>query len=323
MGKITNNIAPGSSIKITMKKLSLFICLMSAANQFSFACDICGCGVGSYYVGILPEFSKKIMGIRYRYNTLRTHIGAGGITTYLTTEETYRTAELWGGWTIGNKIRLMGYIPVSFNEKLNQDITTNKQGLGDAGLQGFYKLYASDKGIGNKRLVQSLWIGAGVKVPTGKYDALEKNSGQENANIFQLGTGSVDLTINAMYDIRLQDAGINLATSYKINTTNQQSYRYGNKFNVNVQVYYKFRIKNAVTLAPNTGILFEKAELDKDHSYTVDVSGGRVLLGTVGLEAAYRKIAIGANWQSPMSQDLAGGFVKANNRGMVHISFMF
>jgi len=306
-----------------MKRILILVCLICLINKSSQACDICGCGVGSYYVGILPEFSKKIMGLRYRYNTLRTHIGAGGVTTYLTTEEKYRTTELWGGWTIGKKIRLMGYIPVSFNEKLNQGITTGKQGLGDIGLQGFYKLFATDKGVGNKRLVQSLWIGAGIKIPTGKYDAALKNSGQETANIFQLGTGSVDFTFNAMYDIRLQDAGINLATSYKINTTNRQSYQYGNKFNVNGQVYYKFRIKNKVTVAPNAGILFEKAELDKDHGYTVDVSGGRVLLGTLGLEAAFKKIAIGANWQSPMSQNLAGGFVKANDRAMVHVSFMF
>jgi hypothetical protein len=287
------------------------------------ACDICGCGAGSYYVGILPEFSKKIIGVRYRYNTLRTHIGAGGVTTYLTTEEMYRTTELWGGWTIGKRFRLMGYVPAIFNEKLNQGITTKKNGLGDMGVQGFYKLFNSDKAMGAKRLVQSLWIGAGVKVPTGEYDATEKNGSQQTANIFQLGTGSVDLTFNAMYDIRLQDAGISLSGSYKLNTKNKESYRYGNKVSANAQVYYKIRIKQLVTLAPNAGIMYERAGVDKDHGYTVDVSGGNVLLGTAGIEAAYKRMAIGCNWQSPMSQNLAGGFVKASNRAMVHISFMF
>jgi hypothetical protein len=289
----------------------------------SMACDICGCGAGSYYVGILPEFSKKIIGVRYRYNTLRTHIGAGGVTTYLTTEEMYRTTELWGGWTIGKRFRLMGYVPAIFNEKLNQGITTKKNGLGDMGVQGFYKLFNSDKAMGAKRLVQSLWIGAGVKVPTGEYDATEKNGSQQTANIFQLGTGSVDLTFNAMYDIRLQDAGISLSGSYKLNTKNKESYRYGNKVSANAQVYYKIRIKQLVTLAPNAGIMYERAGVDKDHGYTVDVSGGNVLLGTAGIEAAYKRMAIGCNWQSPMSQNLAGGFVKASNRAMVHISFMF
>jgi hypothetical protein len=34
-------------------------------------------------------------------------------------------------------------------------------------------------------------------------------------------------------------------------------------------------------------------------------------------------MAVGANWQTPFSQNLAGGFVKANDRAMVHLSFMF
>lgn len=304
------------------KKLLLtgFACILLSGV---FACDICGCGVGSYYIGILPDFSKKIIGLRYRYNTLRTHIGAGGITTYLTTDEKYRTAELWGGWTIGKRLRVMGYIPVSFNEKLNQGITTAKSGLGDVGLQGFYQVFSQNKTVGNKLLVHSLWLGAGVKAPTGKYDAAEKNAGLETANIFQLGTGSIDFTFNAMYDIRLQDAGINATASYKVNTTNKEQYRYGNKFSINAQAYYKFRLWQKVTVAPNAGIQYEKAKLDNDNGFEVDVSGGNVLMGAVGAEIAFKRIAVGANFQTPFSQNLAGGFVKANDRAMAHIAFLF
>ena len=287
-----------------------------------FACDICGCGVGSYYIGILPEFNKKIIGIRYRYNSLRTHIGAGGQTSYLTTRETFHTAELWGGWNISKKFRIMGYIPVSFNQKKNQEATTSKTGLGDIGVQGFYRLFDQRKSIASKLLVHSLWLGAGVKLPTGKYETPAKDQAAPSANLFQLGTGSLDFTLNAMYDLRIQDAGINTAVSYKINTANRDEYRYGNKFSASAQAYYKFRIMNAFTLAPNAGVLYETAEKDKDAGFEAGVSGGNVLLGTAGLEAAFSKFAIGAGFQHPMSQELAGGFVKANGRAMVHISFL-
>ncbi|MGN6436488.1 MAG: transporter [Agriterribacter sp.] len=302
----------------------IIILLISIASfESAWACDICGCGVGSYYVGILPEFSKKIIGVRYRYNSLVTHLGAGGSTSYLTTDETYRTAELWGGWTIGKKLRLMAYVPVSFNEKFNQGITTRKTGLGDVGVQGFYQVFDSRSTTeANKMLVHSLWVGAGVKVPTGKYEAPEKN-GMETANIFQLGTGSVDFTLNAMYDLRLQDAGINTMVSYKMNTVNGDEYRYGNKFSSSVQAYYKFRIMNKLTLAPNAGLLFESAKKDMDDGYRVDVSGGHMLLGSFGAEITFKNIAIGGNYQVPASQNLAGGFVKANNRAMMHVAFVF
>lgn len=304
-----------------MKKQLLITCLLFFTVPV-FACDICGCGAGSYYIGILPEFNKKITGIRYRYNSLKTHIGAGGQTSYLTTRETFHTAEIWGGWNISRKFRVMGYLPVNFNEKKNQESTASKTGLGDMGVQGFYKLFDQRKTVGTKLLVHSLWMGAGLKLPTGKYESPAKNRSAPDANLFQLGTGSVDFTLNAMYDLRIQDAGINAAASYKLNTENSDDYRYGNKLSLSMQGYYKFRILNAFTLSPNAGVLYETAECDSDAGFTSDVSGGNVLLATTGLEAAFTTFAIGAGFQHPLSQHLAGGFVKANNRAMVHISFL-
>ena len=306
-----------------MKKYSALI-LFLIMYASCFACDICGCGVGSNYIGILPEFSKKILGLRYRYNTLLTHIGVGGQTSYLTTTETYRTTELWGGWTIGKRFRAMINLPMNFNEKRNAESTSYKNGLGDIALQSFYKVVDNRKTLGEKLLVHSLWIGAGIKLPTGKYEAPEKNGDLINtANIFQLGTGSVDFTFGMMYDIRLQDVGLNTTINYKMNTKNKEDYQYGNKFSTSTQAYYKIRIANLFTIAPNAGIVYENASLDEDHKYKADVSGGYVLMSTLGIEATFKHIAVGTNFQHPLSQDLANSFVKTNDRLMIHAAFMF
>lgn len=305
-----------------MKKYIITIAVVLALPMFSSACDICGCGVGNSYIGILPDFYKKIFGVRYRYNSLLTHIGAGGATTYLTTAEMYRTVELWGGYNIGSKFRIMVAVPYSFNERLNQGITRSKNGLGDVSAAGYFQAISNRKVIfSNKLLVQSLWIGGGVKLPTGKYNPSDKSAANENTNLFQLGTASTDFTINAMYDIRLQDAGLNIASAYKINTANKYDYKYGDKLTINGEAYYKFRIKNKVTIAPNTGIQYEKSQKDTDRKFGVDISGGYLLSGTAGVETSFKKISIGGNYQIPLSQNLGSGFVKANNRFMVHISF--
>lgn len=304
-----------------MKKIFTLIIFLCSVG-YTMACDICGCGVGSSYIGILPEFNSKIFGVRYRYSSLLTHIGSDGVNTYLTSREHYRTAELWGGWNITPRIRLMLNVPVNFNERINQGERFTKSGIGDVSVSGYYQLLNSRKTVHtDKLLVQSLLLGAGVKLPTGKYNPADKGNTNDNANLFQLGTGSVDFMLNAMYDIRLQDAGINMMASYKINTTNKYDYMYGNKLNLSTQAYYKFRIKEKVLLAPNAGILYETARKDLDGKYAADVSGGNILMGTIGLETGYKKIAIGANWQTPFSQNLANGFVKAGNRMMVHIAF--
>ncbi len=162
----------------------------------------------------------------------------------------------------------------------------------------------------------------GVKLPTGKYNPSDKSGVNENTNLFQLGTASTDFTFNAMYDIRLPDAGLNLSFSYKINTINKFDYQYGNKLSANTQAYCKFRIKDKITIAPNTGVQYANAQKDTDRKFAVDISGGNLLLGTIGAETSFSKISIGGNWQSPLSQNLGNGFVKARNRMMVHVSFM-
>lgn len=306
------------------KIIILVICLLTGIYE-ARACDICGCGVGSYYIGLLPDFKKRFMGVRYQYKTLRSHLGPGGTTSYLTTDETYQTAEIWGGWNIGKRFRVLGFVPVNFNSRENQGATMNKSGIGDIAVVGYYQLLDKQHTVLNsKLLVQSLWIGGGIKVPTGKYEPAERKENEDTPNNFQLGTASTDFTVNAMYDIRLMDAGINTNVSYKMNTGNKYDYRYGNKFTANILAYYKIRVARQVTIAPNAGILYETAEKDtEDKRYKVDVSGGHSLLATTGIEATFGTISAGANFQPVISQQLADMRVKAGNRAMVHVTYLF
>ncbi|MCX6318001.1 MAG: transporter [Bacteroidetes bacterium] len=303
-----------------MKKLTIVISFLTAASSSS-ACDICGCGVGGNYIGILPDFAKHVAGLRYRYNALQTHLGTGGSITYLTSLEKYQTLEFWGGWTIGKKVRLMASIPYAINERTNQGITRSKNGLADVTLSGYYQLLNKMKTTGRgKMLMQTLWLGAGIKLPAGKYTAADKQNTSQQTNLFQLGTGSTDFLMQGMYDIRLHDAGLNITASYKMNTANRYAYNYGNKLSTSAQFYYKWRIKKKLTLAPNAGIASEHAKKDIDDKVVVDLSGGRMWMGTVGTEASYEKISVGAVYQTPFSQHLANDVVKARAKLMVHMS---
>ncbi|MDE3126313.1 MAG: transporter [Bacteroidota bacterium] len=307
-----------------MKKIIIGISIVFiVSTQIVKGCDICGCGVGNNYLGIMPDFQKHIFGIRYRNNSLRTHIGVGGITSYLTTTEQYTTAEIWGGWNLSAHLRLIANIPYSFNTRINNAENLQKNGLGDITLSGYYELLNQKKTLHQKLIIQNLWVGAGIKLPTGKYNPADKNTNMQSTNLFQLGTGSTDFLLAGMYDMRIQDVGINVSANYKINGTNNYDYQYGNKFSTTAQVYYKFRIANQLTLAPNLGCQYENAGLDTDQSLQVDISGGKLLLGTIGIESTLNKMAVGANWQTPLSQNLANGFVKANNRLMIHIAWLF
>lgn len=307
-----------------MKKIILSIAILLFSAPV-FACDICGCGVGSYYLGILPDFHKRFFGLRYQHKSLLTHLGSNGEATYLTTKETYSIAELWGGWNIGTKFRVLAFAPVNFNTRENQGHITHKSGVGDLAFMGYANIFTRHRGTAKgKMLAHSLWAGLGIKIPTGAYSNTDKNVAEGIQNTFQLGTGSVDYTFQAAYDIRLQDAGINTNINYKWNSANRYEYRYGNKFTLNTLAYYKFRVHNSISVAPNAGLLYEQAAKDvKQQGITVDISGGHSLAIAGGCEINFKKMSVGAGWQHPVQQRLANGSVSANDRIFVHVSCNF
>ena len=307
-----------------MKKTTITALFILFAVTVSKACDICGCGVGSYYLGILPEYNKRFIGLRYQHKTLVTHLGPFGERTPITADETYQSVELWGGYNIGTHFRVLVFVPYNFNERKTQDTQGTKNGLGDIAVMGYFKLFDNMGTAGERMLVQSLWVGGGIKAPTGKYEPSERLQVQESPNNFQLGTASTDFTLNAAYDIRWNDLGLNANLNYKINTNNKYDYRYGNKFTSNALVYHKFRIAQKVTVAPNIGVLYETAEKDLENKkYNVAVSGGYSVSAVGGVEVGMKGLSFGANYQNVRSQNLAGGRAEGGNRLMVHMSLPF
>lgn len=307
-----------------MKTKILTLLLLATLSFPSLACDICGCGVGSYYLGILPDFSDKFVGLRYQSKLLTTHLGPSGERTPLSSDETYRSIEAWGAWNFGSRWRVMAIVPYNFNnrELENGSLKGEKEGLGDVVAILNYKLFESRLTTSNsKMLAHSLWLGAGVKAPTGKYEDGEQLM-PDSPNNFQLGSGSTDFLVNAAYDIRLMDFGVNVNTSYKLNTENRYDYRYGNKFTGNLLAYYKFNIKQKVRIAPNVGLLYETQQQDLLYGkYEVYQSGGQLLSNVVGVEINVGQLSFGANYQMPITQSLAHDRAWAGNRLMTHVSF--
>jgi hypothetical protein len=311
-----------------MKVKLLFFILFLSVTKNAFPCDICGCGVGSFYIGILPEYTDKFIGLRYQSKLLTTHLSPTGNRTPLTTDERYQSVEVWGAWNFGSKWRVLAIVPYNFNQRTIEasSETGYKSGLGDVIGIVNYKVFESRLTTDNsKLLVHSLWAGMGIKAPTGRYeDAERQNSSPDSPNNFQLGSGSTDFLLNIAYDLRLMDAGINLNASYKLNTENQFEYRYGNKLTGNLLAYYKFNIQNKWRIAPNTGLILETQQKDIIYNqYEVAQSGGNLLSSVLGIEINSGKISLGANYQIPISQNLADGRVYSGNRLMTHVSFTF
>lgn len=301
-------------------KIILLLIASFTMHLTTNACDICGCGVGNNYIGILPEYQSSIIGLRYRYNSMHTHLDPNGATSYLNTTEQFNVAELYGGIQFRPNWRMMFALPYNIVHKMNAAGTSTKNGLGDPMALLQYQILNQKSTINDKINIVTLWFSVGVKAPLGEYSS-DAELAMNNTNTFQLGTGSWDFVTQMMYDWRLQDWGANITAQYKINTTNKASYYYGNKLQSSLQLYRKFAIGKDKNVAPNIGYNIEYSDQDIKQNIAVLSTGGWVQKANCGIEVKLHKVFMGLNYQYVWYQNIGIGSVKVNNGFMVHLGY--
>ena len=232
----------------------------------------------------------------------------------------YNTLELWSGINIGTRWQALAFVPYRINKQVSDDGTLTKNGLGDISLLVNYNLLHSRRHNGSGNIEQQLWIGGGIKLPTGKNEADLSSAGANPGDVnWQTGTGSTDLLLNAAYDISINKVGLNTSVNYKINNHNKSAFHYGDRFTANTFAYYRARALG-IGLAPNLGLLYENSAANTLDKAKVVETGGNILLGSAGLEVSFNKLAMGTNLQLPVKQDFAEGQTRSRIRGLVHVT---
>lgn len=283
----------------------------------SQACSVCGCGVGNYHYGILPQFGKNFVGLRYSYSSFTSTLDGSHAHQY--SYETFRTAELWGRFYPIKRVQAFVFVPFNFNERIEGPTKKNLKGLGDIILSANYNVINTYDST-DRFFKHNLLVGAGLKLPTGEYRQIE-NGLTVNQN-FQLGTGSVDVLLNAIHTIRHGNLGLNAELSYSLNTTNKDEYKFGNAARAGLTIFYILRT-GGLTVMPHVGISGEYFRDNKQFDQSFSETGGRASLCNLGSEFYYRSIAIGVSWSHPGKQKLFSGLVSADDRTSAHITVMF
>jgi len=232
----------------------------------------------------------------------------------------YQTTEIWGGFNINNKIQILSFIPYNFDYSNTDDGIKKSNGFGDITFIGNYNLLNS-KSLNKDTLTvgQQLWIGGGLKLPTGHYsvDAAEIVSSANS----QAGTGSLDFLLTTSYSLVIDNWGLTSNLNYKINQA-ASDFRFGNRFTATAFTFYAFHLKNT-SLSPNIGLLYEYLNPNELAGAKIASTGGQALLGAVGVEARFNKITVGLNAQLPLEANISDGQTKINLRGMAHLTYAF
>lgn len=301
-----------------MKKIFITTLFILATFCVS-ACEICGCGVGNFYMGLLPNFKNHFIGLRYHYMHYHTQL-ANDATQF--SNDYYNTIELWSGWNIGKKWQVIAFVPYHINKQYTDDGIKNNNGLGDVTVLANYTLLHTRNTNKNENTVEhQLAVGGGLTLPTGNFKV---NVTDPNANIgevnSQSGTGSTGFIFNAMYNVTVSNFGVSTSANYKINPANKNDFKFGNRFSANSFAWYRIRTKG-FAISPNIGILYEHSAANQVSKAAVEQTGGYVTLGSAGVEVNYNKISVGISTQLPVKQNLSEGQTQLKLRGLMHVTF--
>ena len=299
-----------------LKKILLagLVGLSVLSGQRAHACDACGCGVGSYQFGILPQQNKSFVGIRYQ-----TKSDASSPYHDLQTKENFQTLEVWSRFYPVKRVQVLALLPYNFNRQETDGKVNKVQGVGDALVLVNYNLLNNADSLYQK-VKHNLFVGGGLKLPTGHFTK-EAEGTELNPNI-QLGTGSLDFVANAIYTIRYDKIGLNTNLTYKYNTANKNEFRFGNKLGAGSALFSVLKIKE-MAIMPNLGFSTEISGKDSHYGSELDESGGYVNFLTFGTEVYFKNFSTGATLQKPVSQNVSAGYVQTNNRFLTHLTFMF
>lgn len=299
----------------------LFFGLLTLLSLPTMACDLCGCSNGGSFFGILPQGHRGFLGIRYRYNSYNSHLNSLN----LSSQEQFRTAELWGRFYPARRVQVMAFVPYQFSQQtlLKSGDVTPLRGLSDITVLAHYNVLNTfmDDSIVHA-VNHNLLIGGGTKLPTGRF-RYDENSLLDVANPnFQLGTGSVDWIANVIYTARYKKWGLNADLSYRMTTTNPNGYRFGNRFNSSASVFYLTSL-NRRSIMPNAGLFLEQAGHDVRDKVMNKQTGGYAAYLNLGTEVYLNKLSLGISYRQPISQYLSDGELRANAQLTTHITFLF
>lgn len=293
----------------------IFLLVFWAFAADVFACDVCGCSVGGPYFGILPQYHRNVVGLRWYDSRIDSehpfvHQGESGFTS-----DRFRSLELWGRVNPLPRVQVLATMPYHFLESTSGEVSTRSSGPGDATLLATYAL-VNDVRCGNWR--HQWQLGGGVKFPTGRF-----RSAYTDEPGLQRGTGSWDWLATTIYTLRFRQLGLNTDATYRYMGKSPSYYRYGNRFTSGVRLFYWKEWKNGPTLLPNAGVLYETAGKDVHLGDVLDYTGGDCLLATAGMDIYFKGITVGATVKIPVYEHLAEGYSDAGGRLVVHAAWLF
>jgi hypothetical protein len=305
-------LAKAAPVKDSISGFTFQKMQLNAAMDFD--CDACGCSASGGSMGFSSMLNSNFVGIRYFNQSYSSRDGIFANSPWI--DENFNTTQIWTKIPVTEKVQIAALIPYHFHNRELTNGTENIRGVGDITLMATYAVYLTKKD--STVFTHNIQIGAGIKMPTGKYEEAN-NSGTVNQS-FQLGTGSWDYLFLTEYMIKKKNLGLNSMLNYNIKTVNSKKYQFGNQLNYGSTLFYLLDLKT-VQLVPQVGFAGEVYETNKQYGEKVLNTAGDILFSKFGLEVGKDKFSVGINAMIPINQNLSSGNMEANYRWSINMNY--
>ncbi|MEO9511435.1 MAG: hypothetical protein ABJN84_07070 [Flavobacteriaceae bacterium] len=288
-------------------------------------CDLCGCATNTGNFGFGTLSNSNFIGLRYIHQSFASKDGI--FSNSPSSNEYLNTYQLWAQVPVFQNFYATASLPYQDLKRTFESgsATEALKGIGDANVMGWYKLQFFKKQhndsipypVGRPLSKHSVQIGMGAKLPTGEFE--ERLTNRVNPG-FQVGTGSFEGIFSLGYNYGGDKIGFNTLVTYYLKGENKNEYRFGNQWSYAGNMYYKLAL-NTFSLMPVVGISGDVYNTIEQFGETLLDTDGQILNGTLGAECAIGQFILGANASLPISQNLFGGNVQANERLSVYVNF--
>ena len=300
-----------------MKKLILGLGLVVTSSLSAYSCDQCSCA-SSGFMGIVPQFGKHFVGLRYQFQNFETrHFGSlADDFTHDNSKEYFHTAELFGSYFPHKRVQLTASVPYAFRiQNSNAEGQFRSNGFGDARVGVNYTALATPDTLG-KKVRHNIIVGAAFKAPTGAFK-LRQDDELLHPNL-QPGSGSWDVEATARYIVRIKRWGISSLFNYRWNTTNALDYKFGDRMTGLLGGFYWTRHKS-VTFMPQVALNFDYAFRDVENNRYQDRTGGYQLSARADLQVGYKRLITTVGYSQPLSFNLSNGEVSPKHQFNISI----
>ncbi|MFM1932267.1 MAG: hypothetical protein RL226_1570 [Bacteroidota bacterium] len=249
-------------------------------------------------MGVLPDFRATTFGFTAAHRTFTsTHPVLFTDEVPIVGEDRFLTMEAMARITLFKGVQLQAHVPYNVYSQKENNVFEQRSGLGDirAGLNYQFS--------GGESLRYQIAFGAGVKLPTGRW-----NEPEVNVNLMP-GTGSTDFygAFNAL--LRLRDWGLMLQSSGSRTGENKEHFRFGNHAEGMIRAMRWLTLTEELSVIAHVGYSASFLDPNLLRSEEVELTGGMLSQFRPGIDVYYSNWGVQSQVGIPLKQNLAEGHV--------------